>query len=99
MTDQTASDLEHMSFGEALAELDRIVASLEGGELELEESLSRYERGVALLRALQSKLADAQQRVTMLIGELEQESEGTEERDGGGASVANEPEDGEEVAF
>jgi len=60
-----------MAFGDALAELETIVAQLEGGQLELEDSLSRYERGVGLLRALQAKLAEAQQKVTMLIGELE----------------------------
>ncbi len=64
-----------MAFGEALKELEGIVAALEGGQLELEESLSRYERGVALLRALQAKLADAQQKVTSLIGELESEED------------------------
>ena len=63
--------IEEMAFGEALAELEAIVAALEGGQLELEDSLERYERGVALLRSLQVKLADAQQKVTMLIGELE----------------------------
>lgn len=65
---------EEMAFGEALKELEGIVAALEGGQLELEESLARYERGVTLLRALQAKLADAQQKVTALIGELETES-------------------------
>ena len=64
---------EEMAFGEALGELEAIVSALEGGQLELEESLARYERGVALLRALQTKLADAQQKVTSLIGELETE--------------------------
>jgi len=64
---------KEQSFGEALAELDEIVAALEGGQLELEDSMARYERGVCLLKALQSKLSDAQQKVTMLIGELEEE--------------------------
>lgn len=73
-------DPEEMTYGEALAELEGIVALLESGQLELEESLARYERGVALMRALQSKLADAQQRVTMLIGELEAEKEELEEK-------------------
>ena len=63
---------EEMKFGEAIAELEGIVASLEGGQLDLEDSLARYERGVALLRACQAKLADAQQKVTMLMGELEE---------------------------
>ncbi|MDO9556222.1 MAG: exodeoxyribonuclease VII small subunit [Coriobacteriia bacterium] len=61
------------SFGVALAELEQIVKELEGGQLELEESLARYERGVALLRTCKSKLADAEQRVTMLVGEIEED--------------------------
>ena len=66
---------EELSFGEALKELEAIVAALEGGQLELEDSLTRYERGVALLRALQTKLSDAELKVTALLGELESEEE------------------------
>jgi len=73
MEDLSSPAPEEMAFGDALGELEAIVAALEGGQLELEESLVRYERGVALLRALQGKLADAQQKVTALIGELETE--------------------------
>jgi exodeoxyribonuclease VII small subunit len=73
MTKPTPSAPDDLTFGSALAELDQIVAALEGGQLELEDSLGRYERGVSLLRALQAKLADAQQKVTMLIGEIESE--------------------------
>jgi exodeoxyribonuclease VII small subunit len=62
---------EEMRFSDALAELETIVSALEGGQLELEESIARYERGVALLRACQARLAEAEQRVTMLMGELE----------------------------
>ncbi|HEY5540209.1 MAG TPA: exodeoxyribonuclease VII small subunit [Coriobacteriia bacterium] len=78
MSDQTCPAPEEQSFGEALAELDRIVAQLEGGQLELEESMDRYERGVGLLKSLQARLADAQQKVTMLMGELEDEATTTE---------------------
>lgn len=72
-----------LPFGEALTELEGIVASLESGALELEDSLDRYERGVSLLRSLQARLADAQQKVTMLLGELEDEAAEDEERTGG----------------
>lgn len=72
---KTASELR---FGEAIAELETIVGALESGQLDLEESLERYERGVALLKACRAKLADAQQKVTMLMGELEESSD-TEE--------------------
>lgn len=60
-----------MTFGAALAELEQIVRALETGQLELEESLERYERGVALLASCQKKLTEARQKVTALIGELE----------------------------
>jgi exodeoxyribonuclease VII small subunit len=70
---------DEMNFGDALAELESIVMALESGQLELEESLTRYQRGVALLQALQGKLADAQQKVTALIGELEGEPADSEE--------------------
>jgi exodeoxyribonuclease VII small subunit len=63
--------VEELRFSEALTELEAIVAALEGGQLDLEEGLARYERGVALLRASQAKLAEAEQRVTMLMGELD----------------------------
>lgn len=70
MSDAPASP-ESMRFSDALTELETIVSALESGELDLEDSLARYERGVALLRACQSRLAEAEQRVTMLMGELE----------------------------
>jgi len=62
---------ETMRFSDALAELETIVSALESGQLELEDSIERYERGVALLRACQARLVEAEQRVTMLMGELE----------------------------
>jgi exodeoxyribonuclease VII small subunit len=65
---------EEMRFSDALVELEAIVSALESGQLELEESIARYERGVALLRACQARLAEAEQRVTMLMGEIESES-------------------------
>ena len=71
MTDQVETPLEELTFREAMAELDRIVALLEGNTLELEDSLKQYERGVALLRILRTRLDTAQQRVDVLMGELE----------------------------
>ena len=79
MSDEKLPDPVDLAFGDALEELETIVTALEGGDLDLEDSLTRYERGVALLRTLQAKLADAQQKVTMLIGELEAEEDTSEE--------------------
>lgn len=69
-----AAQLDSMSFKEGLMELDEIVRALEGNQLELEQSIQKYERGVALLGALQKRLDDAQQKVTVLMGELEPEN-------------------------
>lgn len=65
--------IEELTFREAMAELDGIVGVLESNTLELEDSLAKYERGVALLRALQGRLSDAQQKVDVLMGQLEPE--------------------------
>lgn len=73
--DEVTTSVDELPFGQALDELESIVGQLEGGTLELEDSLNRYERGVALLRSLQTRLSDAQQKVTVLIGELEAEAE------------------------
>ena len=62
--------VDDLTFRAAMAELDTILAKLEGNTLELEESLLAYERGVALLRALQTKLGNAQQTIDVLMGTL-----------------------------
>ena len=63
--------VEEMSFKQLMAELDSIVRALESNSLELEESLTLYERGVELLRTSRGRLDQAQQKVTALMGELE----------------------------
>jgi exodeoxyribonuclease VII small subunit len=54
------------SFEAALAELEDIVARMEGGQLPLKESLAAYERGARLLQYCQTALRDAQQQVEIL---------------------------------
>ena len=54
------------SFEEALAELEKIVASMESGKLTLEQSLEAHRRGVELAQLCQSVLARAQQQVKVL---------------------------------
>ena len=54
------------TFESALAELERIVASMEAGQMPLEQSLAAYKRGAELLKFCQSALQDAQQQVKVL---------------------------------
>lgn len=56
-----------MTFKEASIELEQIVRALESGDLELEDSLERYSRGVELLKSLRERLASAEQRVRVLL--------------------------------
>ena len=51
------------SFEAALAELETIVATMEGGQLPLAESLTAYKRGAELLQFCQAALKDAEQQV------------------------------------
>ncbi|PWV59131.1 exodeoxyribonuclease VII small subunit [Plasticicumulans acidivorans] len=51
----------------ALRELETLVEALEQGELTLEESLARFERGIELSRACQALLSAAEQRVDQLL--------------------------------
>jgi len=57
-----------LTFEAALAELEQVVADMEGGKLPLEESLVAYQRGAELLRQCRSRLDDAQQQVRILEG-------------------------------
>jgi len=63
-----------LDFEKAMAELEALVASLERGDLPLEESLKAFERGVSLTRQCQQALAAAEQKVEMLLGKGESAS-------------------------
>ena len=71
LNDNNNTPFAQMSFRQEMAELDKTVSILESNTLELEESLASYERGVALLADLKSRLADAQQKVDVLMGQLD----------------------------
>ena len=54
-------------FEKSLEELEKLVALMEQGDLSLEESLKHFERGIALARSCQQSLAEAEQKVKILI--------------------------------
>lgn len=59
--------VEELSFKEASIELEQVVRSLESGDLELEDALARYARGVELLKSLRERLSNAEQKVKVLL--------------------------------
>lgn len=54
------------SYGEAMAELERLIAQLESGQLPLEELLAHYTRGTHLLTYCREKLQAVQDQVRLL---------------------------------
>lgn len=58
---------EHPDFENALKELESLVEQLESGELNLDQSLERFKRGVELTRHCQDVLDKAQQTVEQLL--------------------------------
>jgi exodeoxyribonuclease VII small subunit len=54
------------SYEQAYAELQEIVAKLEGGDLPLEEALGLYERGQALAKTCAGLLEKAELRIRQL---------------------------------
>jgi exodeoxyribonuclease VII small subunit len=65
MSQSSATDAP-VSFESALAELEKLVAGMETGNLTLEQSLAAHKRGLELTRFCQQTLANAQQQVKVL---------------------------------
>ena len=69
---QTAlTDIAALSFEDALAELERIVKGLEGGQQRLEDAIGAYERGAALRAPCEAKLAEADARVQAIVAQAD----------------------------
>lgn len=58
--------MSDIKFEDALARLEQIVDTLEGGSLPLEESLKAFEEGVAMARRCAKYLEDAEKRIELL---------------------------------
>ena len=63
----------------SLAELEQVVEQLESGELPMDKALKEFERGIRLSRECQGALADAEQRVQILLGPEPEDFAGEDE--------------------
>ncbi len=61
-------DIAAMRFEQAMSELEGIVRDLEGGNVKLDDAVKFYERGAALKRHCETKLADARTKVEKITG-------------------------------
>jgi exodeoxyribonuclease VII small subunit len=67
MVIKTENDIAAMPFEEALAALEAIVRGLESGSQKLEDAITAYERGAALKKHCEAKLAEAEARVQAIV--------------------------------
>ncbi len=71
-----------MTFEAAMAELERVVKSLEAGEVALEDSIKLYERGAALRKHCEGKLKSAEAKVEAITLGPDGAPTGTQPLDG-----------------
>ena len=57
------NELEKLTFEEAMKELEKLVDSLDKGDISLEEAISSYDRGSKLKDYCQKKLHEAKMKV------------------------------------
>lgn len=56
-----------LNFEKSLSDLESIIEKMEGEQLSLDEALKHFEAGVTLAKLCQTTLAEAQQKVSLLI--------------------------------
>ncbi len=59
-----------MTFEESMAALEKIVKTLEEGEVSIEKSIEEFEKGIHLVKEMQAFLDTAQKQVSELIGDI-----------------------------
>lgn len=57
------------SFEEQMEELEKIVTELENGELNLDDSVAKFEEGIKISKECNKMLEDAQKRITILLNQ------------------------------
>lgn len=70
------------SFEEQMENLEKIVGELEKGELNLDDSVAKFEEGIKISKECSKILEEAEKKITILInedGELKEEKFETEE--------------------
>ena len=61
------NNINNYSFEDMIAELEKIVAQLEGGEASLEEALEMYKKGTLLASKCAKLLDNAEKQIKILV--------------------------------
>ena len=67
MADANNTPVDKLSFEDALKELEGIVNELENGDVPLDQSIARYERGAALKNHCEAQLKAAELKVEQIV--------------------------------
>ena len=59
--------MNNQSYEESMKELEQVVKELESGELSLNDSIKKFEKGMELSKHCSSLLEDAEKKITLLI--------------------------------
>ncbi|RNF33645.1 exodeoxyribonuclease VII small subunit [Paracoccus methylarcula] len=76
------TEIEKLSFEDAMRELEATVGKLETGEATLEESIALYERGAKLRKHCEKRLREAEERVEKITLSANGQPTGTEPVEG-----------------
>lgn len=70
------------SFEEQIAELEKIINELENGNLNLDDSVEKFEEGMKISKQCNKMLEEAEKKITVLLsgqdGDVEEEDFATE---------------------
>lgn len=66
---------DNEKFSVLYSELEDIIQKLESGELELEDSMNEYSKGVKILAQLQAKLDDSEVIINKIAGEIDRDTD------------------------
>ena len=75
------TDVNAMSFEEAIKALEDVVGQLERGDVALEDSIALYEKGAALKARCEAKLKEAEEKVAKITLDGQGQPVGTEPLD------------------
>jgi exodeoxyribonuclease VII small subunit len=64
-------DIDELGYAEALAELERILAELEGEAVDVDHLAERVQRAAALIRLCRGRLAAARIEIETAVADLE----------------------------
>ena len=64
-----------LTFEQQLEAVEALISGMESGSMPLEESMSRYEEGMAMIASMEKELQSAQQRLTVIRRSAEGEDE------------------------